>query len=412
LTLATVLVPTHDHGPTLLRSVGSALAQTVEDLEVFVVGDGVPDVTREVMAQLTAADERVRFFDNPKGPRHGEIHRHAALQQAGGEVVCYLSDDDLWLPEHVEHLRALLADADFAHAFPLWIDTEGRPHPWLVDLERPLYRDLLLGGQNRIPFSCGGHTLELYRRLPAGWRTTPGGTFTDLYMWAQILSVPGCRAVSGSQPTVLHFPSPARHEWSVDERLAELDSWSRRLADPGLRFELFDRLAEGLAAEAQALEESVEGLAADARAVEEYVASLRDQLANVERDRELLSGRLGRLDAEKRALEDEHAQLWRRLDDLDAEMRAVDEERARLSALLDELSSSVTWRLRARLVGLPGVGAVIRWAARALARPAAPAGADSPRPARTLERSAQAKGSPARDRPNDTRARRSGPSTR
>jgi glycosyltransferase involved in cell wall biosynthesis len=46
---ATVLVPTHDHGLTLLRSVRSALRQTVEELEVFVVGDGVPDETRDVI---------------------------------------------------------------------------------------------------------------------------------------------------------------------------------------------------------------------------------------------------------------------------------------------------------------------------------------------------------------------------
>jgi GalNAc5-diNAcBac-PP-undecaprenol beta-1,3-glucosyltransferase len=165
---ATVVVPTHDHGPTLLRSVGSALAQTVEDLEVFVIGDGVPALTREIVAELAAADERVRFFDNPKGPRHGEIYRHEALQQARGEIVCYLSDDDLWLPGHLEQLRDLLADADFAHASPLWIDTEGRPRPWLVDLERPFYRELILSGENRIPLPCAGHTSALYRRLPAG----------------------------------------------------------------------------------------------------------------------------------------------------------------------------------------------------------------------------------------------------
>ncbi len=63
---ATVVIPTYDHGPTLRYAVQSALAQTVADLEVLVVGDGVPDVTRELMAELTAADPRVRWFDNAK----------------------------------------------------------------------------------------------------------------------------------------------------------------------------------------------------------------------------------------------------------------------------------------------------------------------------------------------------------
>src|SRR5438876_12186578 len=39
----TVLVPTHDHGPLLRLSLRSALTQTVSELEIFVVGDGVPD---------------------------------------------------------------------------------------------------------------------------------------------------------------------------------------------------------------------------------------------------------------------------------------------------------------------------------------------------------------------------------
>ena len=246
---ATVLIPTHDHGPTLLRSVRSALAQTVEDLEVFVVGDGVPDVTREVMGELTASDARVRFFDNPKGPRHGELHRHAALQEARGDIVCYLADDDLWLPGHLEELQRLLGEADFAHALPLWIDGDGEIHHLRIDLARPYWRELLLGGENRIPLSCGAHTLELYRRLPAGWRTTPDETFTDLYMWQQILAVPGSRAVSGTVPTVLHFPSSAREGWTEAQRLAELDAWSK----PS---DLGQPLLEVLATDSAGLEES------------------------------------------------------------------------------------------------------------------------------------------------------------
>ena len=164
------------------------------------MGDGVPAVTREVMDELTRSDSRVRFFDNPKGPRHGELHRHAALQDARGEIVCYLADDDLWRPGHVEEMRRLLAEADFAHSLPFWIDADGGLHHLRIDLGLAYYRELLLGGENRIPLSCGAHTMALYRRLPAGWRTTPENTFTDLYMWQQILAVRGCRAVSGTMP--------------------------------------------------------------------------------------------------------------------------------------------------------------------------------------------------------------------
>jgi glycosyltransferase involved in cell wall biosynthesis len=110
---ATVLIPTHDHGPTLYYSVRSALAQSVENIEILIVGDGVPEPTREIVAELQR-DERVRFLDNPKGESRGELHRHTALQEARSEIVCYLSDDDLWLPDHIATMRQLLESADFA----------------------------------------------------------------------------------------------------------------------------------------------------------------------------------------------------------------------------------------------------------------------------------------------------------
>jgi GalNAc5-diNAcBac-PP-undecaprenol beta-1,3-glucosyltransferase len=342
---ATVLIPTHDHGPTLRRSIATALEQTVSDLEVFVVGDGVPDVTRELMAELTTTDPRVRFFDSPKGPRHGEEHRHAALREARGEIVCYLSDDDLWLPNHVEALQALLSESDFAHTLPLWIDPDGSIHHWRVDLELPFYRELLLGGENRMPLSCTGHTLELYRGLPAGWRAGPAEIPTDLHMWQQILSVPGCRSASGTRPTVLHFPSHQRRGWSSEERVDELDAWTARVQDAKWRDAFRQQVLDAVALVAPRLDEELAG----------RETRLQEQVT--------------------------------RLAELEEQVLTLQEEQARLAAALLErerdlarLSSSVTWRLRARLLGLGFLSVPIRWAARALARPAALGEAGSPHP--------------------------------
>ena len=66
---ATVLIPTHDHGPTLRYAVASALQQTVQDLEIFVIGDGVTDEGRAVVAELVRADPRVRSRTGAVPPR-------------------------------------------------------------------------------------------------------------------------------------------------------------------------------------------------------------------------------------------------------------------------------------------------------------------------------------------------------
>ena len=228
---ATVLIPTHDHGPLLELSVRSALAQTVDRIEVLIVGDGATPETRAVAHRLTEVDPRVRYFDHPKSPRTGEAYRHELLMKARSRIVCYLSDDDLWLPNHLAVMSRLLEQAEFAHTQVVAVDPGGTVQPTAADLSRPFYRHKLLNGENRVPLTCAGHTLIAYRRLSHGWRSTPPGTPTDLYMWQQFLQNPDLLAVSSPEPTAVVFPSPQRRGWALADRLAEMSGWAARLPD-------------------------------------------------------------------------------------------------------------------------------------------------------------------------------------
>ena len=110
---ASVLIPTHSHFATLPMTVRSALAQNMADLEVLIIGDGVDEATRDAAEALQRGDQRVRFLDLPKGDHHGEAHRHTAICEARSEVIAYLCDDDLLLPDHVGDMVELLQDHDF-----------------------------------------------------------------------------------------------------------------------------------------------------------------------------------------------------------------------------------------------------------------------------------------------------------
>ena len=190
------------------------------------------------MRELAADDERIRFFDHPKDASNGERYRHEALADARGEIVCYLGDDDLWFPEHVETMRGLLAEADFAHAPPLAIAPDGRLEHKTIDLALPVFRRGMAARlRSWIPISNAAHTLAAYRALPSGWTTSPPGSPSDLVMWSKFLAEPGVRAVSGTRPTVLFFPSILRRGWTADEREAELAVWAERARDPAWRAE-------------------------------------------------------------------------------------------------------------------------------------------------------------------------------
>lgn len=361
---ATVLIPTHDHWYTLPYAIESASRQTLEEIEILVVGDGVPDATRELLEGLLAEEPRLRFFDHPKGERHGERHRARALEAARGRIVCYLSDDDLWLPDHLETMAGQLEGCDFAAGLAAWLDEGGGLHFYLEDLSLPFYRNLLLGGENRVPLSCGAHTLASYRALPAGWAPAPREVPTDLYMWQRFLADPACRAASALRPTVLHFPSPLRRHLTSEQRAAELQSWSARLGQGGLRDQLLAGLFEagrrGLIESEIELRATRLGLT-ELEQTRRELEALRQTSARLEQHGAEQARALARLEE---AVELETTE--RRLEQ--QRRRRAEEERGRLEELLERAFSTATWRLRERLIRLPVLGRWLRRLASAAAR--------------------------------------------
>ncbi len=229
---ATIIIPTFDHCELIQFPIESILRQTHQDFELFIIGDGAPEKTEQIVAKYEKQDSRVKYFKHSKGPRLGEAYRHPILQQATGDFVCYLADDDLYLENHLEVIAKELTNVDFTHSLPVKILPEGSIYVWQIDLSQKWYQDLLLRGTNRIPLGMGAHRMDLYQKLPFGWRTTPVGIPTDLYMWQQILNYQNVCVSSLFEPTVLHFASLDRRESSPAERFKELESYFQLIQIP------------------------------------------------------------------------------------------------------------------------------------------------------------------------------------
>jgi GalNAc5-diNAcBac-PP-undecaprenol beta-1,3-glucosyltransferase len=362
---ATVLIPTHDHSELLPYAARSALRQTVTDLELLIVGDGVPDATREAVAELVDGDERVRFYDLPKGERNGEAYRDAILREAGGSVVCYLSDDDLCLPSHVETMLGVLDDADFASATTLRYDGQGELEVLVHDPAVPFYRELLLSGVNRIPLSAAAHTMAMYHRLPHGWRTTPAGIPTDLYMWQQFLAEDSCRAVSAMTPTVLNFPSSARGGWSPARRAAELERWSEWIASPGWEdraaAELLDAVVRAQSGEWARQHEGLLEQHREAAARGRRVEELRRDVERLKRTRDERREKFAELRATLRHKREERRAAETKVRRTRSELERARSERA--GSLGTRVRRFVRLRSRARRAARrvwPGPGAAAR----------------------------------------------------
>ena len=153
----TVLLPTHDRADVVGFAVRSVLAQTHIDFELLVVGDGCTDDTSSVISSF--GDPRIRWFDLPKAPYSGYANRNLVLRQASGELIAYMSHDDLWLIDHLERMSELFeGDAvEWAYSRPLWIADDGTAVPFAVDLRRADHFARFMSTGNSIPSTCIVH---------------------------------------------------------------------------------------------------------------------------------------------------------------------------------------------------------------------------------------------------------------
>ncbi|HMI99787.1 MAG TPA: glycosyltransferase [Gaiellaceae bacterium] len=108
--LVSVIMPAYNGVELVAESIESVLAQTYDPIELVVVDDASTDGTPDVVAQYAERHpDRVRL--EQKSSRLGPCRRrNDALDLARGELVAWLDQDDLWLPEKTERqVEVLLA---------------------------------------------------------------------------------------------------------------------------------------------------------------------------------------------------------------------------------------------------------------------------------------------------------------
>lgn len=221
-----VVIPTSiDRGLILPHSIASVQRQSIQDFEILIIGDGTNTYTKEVIGNLQKTDPRIRFFDFPKHPRRGEENRHKILtEEAKGKYIAYLCDRDIWLPHHLQTLDLYLEKHDFASTLNYQI-IEGQERMILG------YKNINKWNASAWFLSCTGHRMDFYKKLPYGWRTTPLGQFTDIYMWEQFIKHPKCKTYCGLEPTVLWFKRGHFPGMSTEERKKELVRWEEILEE-------------------------------------------------------------------------------------------------------------------------------------------------------------------------------------
>lgn len=232
-----ILCPTFDHAETLFASTASVRAQKFQDWELIVIGDGAPERTTEIISAISQQDGRIRYEAHPKSERYGEIYRDRVIRESQAEVILQLGDDDLWAPDHIDHMLEVLGDADWANEAPLRVAPDGSAEWWPINHGTASVRSSLIRG---VAVSAGpnfvAYRREAYLQLLDGWTCAPPVGPSDAFMWAKFFRLPDLRVASTAATTAIKLPShmPGRQHFDPLRRLAELQPWLARIAEPGL----------------------------------------------------------------------------------------------------------------------------------------------------------------------------------
>jgi glycosyltransferase involved in cell wall biosynthesis len=132
-----IIIPAYNGDRYLAETINSALQQTYTDFEIVVVDDGSQDNTRHCVQQF---GQRVRYeYQTNQGVAAA---RNRGFQLAAGELVAFLDQDDVLLPNKLALQVAAFDDPlDGTEIFPGivhsgWrlVDAEGKPwsdiEPW------------------------------------------------------------------------------------------------------------------------------------------------------------------------------------------------------------------------------------------------------------------------------------------
>lgn len=233
-----ILCPTFDHVDALYMSISSVRAQTFHDWQMVVIGDGSPERTSTILSALSAEDERISYRRFPKGARFGEEYRDIVIRECKSEVVCHLSDDDLWAPNHLDVMVELLAQHDWACQAPMRADRNGQAD-WLpVNHATPPIRQAVAGSFGvSVGINYAAYRTEAYQRLSHGWFAAPWELGpSDRFNWSKFMADSSVSVASQAITTALKFPSHVhgRAKKEPQDRAAELGVWLAQISKPGL----------------------------------------------------------------------------------------------------------------------------------------------------------------------------------
>jgi len=185
-----IVTTVYDRPDCLRRCLRSVQKLAYRDIEQIVVSDHPPEETWQEIADI-CAEFSVKHINLWRRTNDWGISpAMAGLRASAGEFVCFLSDDNAYLPDHLGPLVAAF-DADpglgFVYSSCLYAGhkelRQAPPAGAGIDLGQPLFRRALLKEHFNDVLPCQGHfswdweLISALMRLGVRWQHVDETTF-------------------------------------------------------------------------------------------------------------------------------------------------------------------------------------------------------------------------------------------
>jgi len=104
-----IIIPTHNRANLIGRAIQSVLDQTYRDFQLIVVDDASADGTEGVVRAFN--DNTIQYIRHMMN-RGANSARNTGIENAKGEYIAFLDDDDEWLPEYLDQMISYLEAKD------------------------------------------------------------------------------------------------------------------------------------------------------------------------------------------------------------------------------------------------------------------------------------------------------------
>lgn len=123
--LVSVIIPTYGRPTLLKRSIQSVIDQTYNNYEIIIVDDNNPESSERQETENTIQDcinkANIIYIKHDKN-RNGAAARNTGIANSRGQFVCFLDDDDWFLPNKLRvQIDYLVNNSDVQAVYCGWI---------------------------------------------------------------------------------------------------------------------------------------------------------------------------------------------------------------------------------------------------------------------------------------------------